>query len=362
MKRSLQFKAVFILLLLPFFISALESPIDKHIMDKTIKREFSVGKYATLKIDNSYGNLNIITWEENRIVIEVTIKTSGNNIEKVQKKLDDINVDFEASSNYVSAKTNFNSSKSKSLFNLGKNDNVNMEINYIIKMPITNNVDLSNDYGSINLDTLKGYSKIDCDYGKITTKQLLGESNKLSFDYSNNCYFEYIKNAEINADYSSFTISKAINIVMNADYTDSKIEEAENLKYNCDYGSMTVSKVNNIVGTGDYLTTRIGDVYGNIEISSDYGSIKINKLMENAGNVSIKSEYTGINIGYVPTYHFGFDINLKYASLKSDEGLEFLDKRIQSNSNYYSGYYRDANSGKAIKITSEYGNVSLSKN
>src|SRR5690606_22094935 len=135
-----------------------------------------------------------------------------------------------------------------------------------------------------------------------------------------------------------------------------------NLKYNCDYGSMTVSKVNNIFGTGDYLTTRIGDVYGNIEISSDYGSIKINKLMENAGNVSIKSDYTGINIGYVPTYHFGFDINLKYASLKSDEGLEFLNKRIQSNSNYYSGYYRDANSGKAIKITSEYGNVSLSKN
>src|SRR5690606_24167305 len=105
----------------------------------------------------------------------------------------------------------------------------------------------------------------------------------------------------------------------------------------------------------------IGDVYGNIEISSDYGSIEINKLMENAGNVSIKSEYTGINIGYVPTYHFGFDINLKYASLKSDEGLESLNKKNQSNNNYYSGFYGNANSGKTIKIASEYGNVSLSK-
>ena len=31
-------------------------------------------------------------------------------------------------------------------------DNVNMTINYIVKMPITNNVDLSNDYGSINFN------------------------------------------------------------------------------------------------------------------------------------------------------------------------------------------------------------------
>lgn len=361
MKRSLQFKTIIILLLLPLFISASELPADKHTKDKTIKKEFSVGKYATLKINNSYGNLNIITWDENRIVIEVTIITSGNDEEKVSKRLNDITVDFNASPNYVSAITIFNNEKSKSWLNWGKNDNVNMKINYIIKMPITNNVDLSNDYGSINLDTLKGYSKINCDYGKITTKELLGDSNILSFDYTNNSYFEYVKNAEINADYSSFTISKAVNIELNADYTDSKIEEVENIKYTCDYGSFKNSKVNNIEGSGDYLTVILGDVNQHVSLDSDYGSIKINRLTENSGHVSIKGNYTGIKIGYSPTHYFSFDIDLEYASLSSD-GLEFLKKRTESSTNYYSGFYGNANSGNMMKIESEYGSVSLFKN
>ena len=361
MKRLLQYK-VFTIILIPLFLSVSEIPADKHTKHKTIKQEFSVGTYATLRIDNSYGNLNVITWDQNKISIEVTVTTSGNDEEKVINKLNDITVDFSASSNYVSAKTNFSNDKSNSWFSWGKNNNVNMKIDYIIKIPITNNVDLNNDYGSINLETLKGYSKINCDYGKITTKELLGDSNKLSFDYTNNSYFEYIKNAEIHADYSSFTIAKANNIDLHADYTDSKIEETENIEYTCDYGSVKVSKVNNLKGKGDYLTVIIGDVYKNVEIASDYGSIKINQLMEDAGNVSINSDYTGINIGFAPTYHFSFDINLEYASLKSSDGLEFLKKRLESTTKYYHGFYGNANSGNMIKITSEYGSVSLLKN
>lgn len=57
----------------------------KHTKEKTIKKEFNVSTNALLKIDNSYGNLNITSWNENRVVIEVHIKTNGNNEDKVQK-------------------------------------------------------------------------------------------------------------------------------------------------------------------------------------------------------------------------------------------------------------------------------------
>ena len=64
-----------------------------------------------------------------------------------------------------------------------------MEINYVIKLPITNSVDLSNDYGGINLEKLEGRATISCDYGKITTKELMAENNVLSFDYTSDSYF-----------------------------------------------------------------------------------------------------------------------------------------------------------------------------
>ena len=334
----------------------------RHTKEKTIKKEYTVNRDALLKISNSYGNINIITYSGNTVSIEVNIKTNGNNLEKVQEKLDEITVDFQASSSMVSAKTIFGKNKSGSWWSWGRNTTVNMEINYLVKLPMSNSVDLNNDYGSINLDRLDGHAKINCDYGKITTKELMADNNLISFDYTNNSYFEYIKSGKINADYSSFTVAKTKDLDINADYTKSMVEIAEDVSYTCDYGSVTVQKANNVKGNGDYLTARFGEIYKNIQITADYGSIKIDKMTKNAGNVSIDADYTGVTIGYDSGYQFKFDIKLEYASLRGDEDFQFLKKKVESTNKYYQGYHGDANANNLIKITSDYGSVTFKRN
>lgn len=334
----------------------------KHTKQKIIKKEYVVNSDALLKVINSYGNIDIITYSGNTISIEVRIKTNGNNLDKVEEKLNNIDVDFQASSKMVSAKTTFGKPKYSSWWSWGRNNNVNMEINYIIKLPITNSVDLSNDYGSINLDRLEGRAKISCDYGKITTKELMADNNSISFDYTNNSYFEYIKSGKISADYSGFTVAKTKNLEINADYTKSVVEIAEELSYSCDYGSITIEKANNVRGKGDYLTARFGEIYKNLQITADYGSIKIDRMTANAGNISINSDYTGVTIGYDPDYQFSIDCKLSYASLRGADDFQFTTKRIQSIDKYYQGYYGNANTNNLIKITSDYGSVTFKKN
>ena len=334
----------------------------RHTKEKIIKKEYSVNRDALLKINNSYGNINIITYSGNTISIEVKIKTNGNDLKKVEEKLENISVDFQASSNIVSAKTIFQKNKSYSWWSWGKNTNVNMEINYLIKLPISNSVDLNNDYGSINLDRLEGQAKISCDYGKITTKELMADNNYISFDYTNNSYFEYIRSGKIIADYSGFTVAKTNNLEIKADYTKSVVEIAEDVSYNCDYGSVTIEKANNVRGNGDYLTARFGEVYKNIQITSDYGSIKIDRMTANAANVSIDSDYTGVTIGFDASYQFNFDIKLEYASLRGADDFQFTKKREQSSDKYYQGYYGDGNTHNLIKIASDYGSITFKRN
>ncbi len=361
MKTALLYKAIIALFIIPTLVFGNNNSDlkGKYTKDKTINKEYIVHPDATFKVDNSYGNINIVTWDENRIVIEVHITTNGNNEEKVQKKLDQITVVFSNSPSLVSAKTKF--SKNRSWWNWG-NNNVNMKINYTVKMPITNNVDISNDYGSINLDKLEGHAKINCDYGKITTKELMADNNILTFDYTNHSYFEYIKSGKINADYSSFTIGKTNDIDIIADYSKSVIEIAEDVSFNCDYGSITIEKANNITGDGDYLTTRIGDVYKNVSMIADYGSFKINNMTSNSGNINIESDYMKITLGYSEDYSFNFNINLSYGSLRDTDGFEFSTKNIKSRSKYYVGHYGSINSGNTIKINSDYGSVTFKKN
>ncbi|HKK12859.1 MAG TPA: hypothetical protein VJ945_08495 [Flavobacteriaceae bacterium] len=362
MKTTLLYKTALILFLIPTLVlgSTNEKWNGKYTKEKTVKKEFTVNRDALLKVDNSYGNIDIVTYDGNTVFIEVHIKTNGNNEEKVQKKLDDIHIEFNGTSSLVEARTKFSKS-SNSWWNWGKNNNVNMEVNYTIKLPISNSVDLSNDYGSINLDKLEGRATISCDYGKITTKELMADNNVLNFDYTHNSYFEYIKSGKINADYSGYTVGKTKNLKISADYTKSVIEVAEDVDYNCDYGSIHIEKANNVMGNGDYLTTRLGDIYKNVSLKADYGSIEIKQMTANAGNLSVQSDYTGITVGYNSGYNFDFEIDLEYASLRDKDELEISKQKIESTNKYYAGYYGNANSGNLIKIDSEYGSVSLKK-
>ena len=361
--RTILFKATVILLLLVTTISTAHDRNlnGKHSKEKTIKKEFTVNPNALLQVRNSYGNLNITSWKENRIVIEVLIKTNGNNEEKVQKKLDEISVDFEASSDRVSAETIFNKNNKGWGWNWGNNNNVNMQINYTIKVPIKNNVDLNNDYGNIILDRIDGHAKISCDYGRLELGELHGRNNQLNFDYTSKSTIGFINSGEIRADYSGFTIDTAGNLKINADYTNASIGKMENLDYSSDYGNMNIKELNDINGKGDYITVTMGTVHGNIDMSADYGAIKIEELAADAGNVSIRTDYTGVKIGYNSKYHFDFDITTSYAGVSGKDDFTINVSTEKSSDRHYEGYYGSKGNGNTITLSSDYGGISFTK-
>ncbi|MEX0360791.1 MAG: hypothetical protein AB3N10_07355, partial [Allomuricauda sp.] len=339
--KTLRYKYVFLTLaLLPLMLVANNGKLKgRYTKEKTIKKEFNVNSDALFKVRNSYGNLNITSWNENRVVVEVHIKTNGNNEEKVQDRLDEIDVDFENSNSLVSARTMFGDRGNSWGWKWGKRNNVSVQVNYTVKIPVKNSVSLSNDYGNIYLDRVDGHAKISCDYGKIDIGELRGRNNELRFDYTSRSNFEYINSAEIIADYSGFTVEKAGNLIIKADYTNSVVRKMENLEYASDYGSLEVNEVNNVSGNGDYVGVKLGTVHGDVSITSDYGSLKIDQMAPDAGDINIKTDYTGMKIGYHPDYHFDFEISAEYAGVSGKEPFEINISKEKSSEKYYKGYY-----------------------
>ena len=364
MKR--QFKILTILLVVPTLMLAAANPKfkGKHTKEKKINKEYTVSADATVEIDNSYGNVDIVTWNENRVVIEVLIRTNGNNEEKVMSRLNDIDVEFEASNSRVSAKTIFKGKKNNSWSFWGKNKNnhVKMEINYSVKMPVRNSVELDNSYGAISLNELNGNASIDCDYGQLNIGDLNGDQNSLNFDYTNNSTIGYMKNGSINADYSNFTLERTGDLDINADYTNSEILQAVDVTYNCDYGKLKIGSVNSVNGRGDYIPLRIQTLNGDLTVNSDYGSITVETISGQGGDITISSDYAGIKLGYDSDYSFDFDIELSYAGLSGKDDLEMQHSHSSNNKKSYKGHHGTKGSGNTITINSSYGGVSLKKN
>ncbi len=357
-------KTLLFLFLFPALAMATNGKMKgKYTKEKTVKKEFNVNSGAGLNVTNSYGNIDIVTWNENRTVIEVTIKTNGDNEEKVQERLKEINIDFSGNASLVTAKTIFNEKKSGwSWWGSNNKNNVSVEVNYSIKLPITNTVDLNNDYGAIHINKLKGNAKINCDYGQLIIGELLADNNYLTFDYTDKSTIGYMKSGRINADYSGFTLEKTERLELTADYTKSEILEAQSINYNCDYGKVIIGKAQEVIGKGDYVNNQIGTVTGSINLNTGYGSIRIDNMASTANNITIKADYTGIKLGFDSSYNFDFIVDLSFASLKGEEDVTVLKSSKDYTNRMYSGYHGKQNSGNTVNINSDYGGVTFNKN
>lgn len=358
--KPILYKLFTLAFLLPTLMFGGNALTGKHTKKKKVSKTFEVAANANLKIENSYGYIDIATWDKNSVSIEVFIKTNGNDAEKVQQKLDDINIQFKQTSSGVRVKTHFSKEK-RSFWDaiFSSNNNVNMEVNYIVRAPINNNLDISNDYGAIIIDKVLGNTKISCDYGRMEIDELQGDSNYLNFDYTRDSRIGYIKNAEINADYSDFVVEEARKLYVNADYTNARILKVNDLKYTCDYGKLDIGKVKRIDGNGDYVNTRIERLYSRANINVNYGGVSIERLMESLNSLDISSNYAGIKIGYDRDLKFNFNIQTSYASVKGLDNFELIKRNDSSNSKSYSGYHNNQNTTTNITINSSYGNVTF---
>ena len=353
-------KIIIAFLLSPLFLLASPIKMKKHEKTKTISKKFNVNSNATVYIKNKYGNVNVTTWEKNTVEIDVKITVKGRNEDKVQEKLNTINIEFEATESLVEARTIFESIKSSWSWWGSNNNKLSYKINYYVKMPVTNNADLNNKYGNIDLDTLEGKANINCDYGSIQIDKLLNSNNSIELDYCGSSDIHYMKAGSLNADYSKITIDKTDNVRVNADYSGVKIGNADKVDFNCDYGSITINDANSVDGNSDYAGMRIGTLRDYLRIDTDYGGLRVRELMKGFDQVIIDGSYAGIKIGTSSDNNFTFNVDLGYASFNyPSEYVETFKSIKKTTKKYYEGSFGKGKSNSKIKIKSNYGGVSL---
>ncbi|MEM8520902.1 hypothetical protein [Flavobacterium sp. PL12] len=349
-----QCKILFFLLIIPFLGYAGETDFN-YSKQKNISKAYTVNSDVTLSIDNSYGNISVTTWNEDKVELDISIKVSGDNEKWVNQRINDIDIDIVALKNLVSATTIISNSSSK---NQGRNNS--FEINYTLKIPKNGSVKLINKYGNIVTADIYGDAEIKCKYGKINTGKLLKNSS-VQIDYCSNSTIALLKNGTVIAKYSNLKITEANKLDLISDYTDVTIFDSDEIKYSSKYGKITIISVKTLNATGNYLTIRIGEVSDYLKLNTKYSSLNIDRINAKVNTVNIAAGYTGINIGYDSNYAFDFNVSLKYANFNYDNDLDFSVKEVVSNSKKYSGFYKKKGVNNLI-IMSDYGNVSLQKN
>lgn len=351
--KILMHKLTLLLFLLPCIVMA-ENGIEggKYTKEKKIAKAYIVNSDCGLQVQNQFGSIYVTTWEENKTQIEVVIKVSGNNEDKLNKRLAGIDVDFNATIALVKATTNID--------NMSGN-NIYMEINYTVKIPRKGSINLENQHGPIITSKIYGKASIDCQYGTLNIDELNADNNNIQMQYCGSGKINYMKSGDANIQYSTLNIQKATNLKLKSEYSPVTVGEVHNLNYRTEYGSLMVSTVDNATGSGDYTPLKFGYVSGNFNTTTNYGNVAVGSMSKDSKNIAINATYSNITVNYNENVPFDFEFSLEYAKLRGASGLKFTEKSDRDFTARYKGYNKTQGINR-FYIKTEYGDINLGKN
>jgi hypothetical protein len=323
---------------------------DIELSDK-IDKTFKVNVETLLSVRNSFGKVEVTNWDKNEFHVVVDIIVEANNEAKAQKLMDAIDVTYNESGQSVYFKT--------SLSKMNNNGSASFEINYTIKMPATNPIEIKNSFGDVYLSEREGRADLDVSYGALKAESLLGD-NVVALAFGKG-YFDRFANGQIAIKYSDVEITSSQTLEMNTQFSKVELEKVDRLALKAKYGSVELGHVGDIEADASFNGLTIETLSGSLRLDASYVSgFEIDEVKPSFQIIDIKGKFSSFEINLASDVAANFDAKFKFSDLK-DTGvnIDYSYRVKDHNENEYRGTINGGDSNKRILIDSSYGNCKL---
>jgi hypothetical protein len=275
----------------------------EFVKEKAVNKSYSVSSSDKLKIQNSFGTVEVHIWNKNEIKVDISIEVSANTEAQAQKIIDGISVADSKSGSEISFKTSIKG------VNNSKGEKSTMKVNYDISMPASNPLNISNEFGATIIPDFKGEADLSSKFGSLTTGAL--------------------------------TNAKAINV----EFGKAKIESIHG-------GPVNIK----------YSVAELGKLSGNIKLNIEFSVTKVN-IDNSLAGLDAKVAYSTINIKPVGDVAASYDISTSFGNFKNRTNVKFDgdddddNKRGPKFDHNYNG--KSGSGSVPVKVKSSFGNVIL---
>ena len=343
--------------------------VKKSEFTKKINKEFDISADGTVSLKNKYGKIDLETWDQKRVKIDIEIKVNARNQADADDIFERIKVEFSNGPDYVNAETKIESNK-KSYWGDGKGD---FNINYVVHMPKSCNLNLSNKYGHSDIAEINGKAKVAVKYGDLTMEGVNNDC-EISVGYGNGTILK-AGSAKIDVKYSKIKIKKAEDVDVTSKYSKVYIDEASDVKSLSKYDSYRLGNLQELKNEGKYDHFEIDNInlinatakYSDFNVdklkkegafSLQYGNVVIATLLKNFTSLRLEGKYTDFKIITEQGTDFVLDAATHYAGVKYPDGFKVTHEKEKGSSHEVKGY-KGSSGASLIKARIEYGGIKI---
>ena len=277
-----------------------------------IVRTFAAGPETRLDLSNKYGTLQIIPWKKDSVYIEIDLFIKSSSDAKLEKLKKNVDFEFTDTRYYIIANTVFGSRSTNFFSDLrdlsgtiipSKNE---VKIDYTVYVPSALNINISNKYGDIYIDDMKGSVSINLSNGDIKANSLMGETN-ISLNFGNGIINE-LSNARLNISYADIEIQSAGQLKIESKSSKVRIRRVGILNTLSKRDKYTISSIDNLLGESWFSDIWLYRMNEEINYNPKYGALKVDSIPDDFSFININTEFTDMSLVFNRTASFQLEI------------------------------------------------------
>lgn len=329
---------------------------------KTITKEFDIGGITTLDISHRNGDVNIETWDQEKIEVSATFTVKTENPEHEVLALNDFDISLSpvgtkaviastwdelnncacTSSRTTAPKKGLlkflyfssDDQTNKAKTNSGEEfEYENFKIVYTIKIPKKLNVDVSNKYANVTVQEIDGNLDATLFRGNVVAHNVGGDLD-LTVKYGNSAVGNY-HDASVTLFRSELELGNGNQLNLKANYSEVQLQSTAELNVDAFRSNVTASSsVNEVEGSFKYGDLTIGGhvkkaelslfrsnlrgkTFGQLDMSAAYSSLVANQVNELTLDEAFRTDVDVKEVG-------SLNGNLKYSNLD----ISLLNKKV----------------------------------
>ncbi len=335
---------------------------------KQINKRFKATRETRVEITNKYGRIKINTWDKDSVAFDIKIRVEDKKLSKLEKLVEDVDIDFTGSQHFIIARTKVGESRSsieKEILNFKESvfqSDGKIEIDYTVWMPKSNPLKVENKFGDIYIGDYSGDIDINLSNGNLKSHDFSGKI-KLNLSFGD-ATINKMKSGTLDCNYSEIYIKEADKLQIVSKSSEFEITEINEINAESRRDKFRIYLIDNLTAQGSFTNYRITEFKSTLNLKSEYGDLDIEKVATDFKSVYIESKSMDINLGFSEKSEFGFDITHVKSetsfpgkmTIKNEEVLDEKEKKVQITGNF-------GNNAKTTKlfINASGGGINVSE-
>ncbi|WP_298535381.1 hypothetical protein [uncultured Algibacter sp.] len=304
---------------------------SQETLTKTIEKTFKMTNGGELHIDNKHGNVSLKGWDENKVKMILNVEVSHKKKENAKELLDRIVPETKTANDFVSI-TSAISKKSTSTFsnyfkkvNPFEFDKNNVDIQYTIYLPTNCEIDVTNKFGDVLIDSWTGKLNANVEHGDLWINNSVTNA-KVNMKFGK-LRGKGITYGVINLKNGDIEIEKSENLLLNTSGTNIELNTIKDLELMSSKDEISISHIKNIKGELKYSNIRIDSIASKIDLNMHLAELRVRNIEDADAEIRIKQESSDINID-IKGFSFSFQANLEQGLLRLPKTVSNIKNNV----------------------------------